>query len=185
MTYSPNIPQATDDPSQSQSLILQNFQQINSQYGTLGDHVAFTAASNNGKHNKATLINQVSQPTSLVNEVVVYSNTQSGITDPYYVRDNLSTVFPLAPIKAFATFQNAAGAITPLNSWNITSINNAAGTITITMTRACKTASSYGVIANSQNIGGPTISVANLTSTSFQLTTAPGLSIVTVMVLES
>jgi len=159
MSYSPNIPQATDDPSQSQPQILANFQQINTQYGTgaglLGDHVALTASSNNGKHNKVSWIDQTAAlpivPGS--NQVVAFAITNSGITMPYYVRDTISsatTLFPLAPIKAYASFQSlaASGNITPFDSFNVTGpivqTNGTPTTFTINLTNACRT-TTYGV----------------------------------------
>jgi hypothetical protein len=175
MSYTPNIPQATDDPSESQPLILANFQQLNTQYGTAGDHVEWTASSNNGKHKKVTWIDQSASPPSAgLNEMVAYAITQSGITMPYYKRDNVATVFPLAPIKAYASFTSITGGgtqnITPDDFFNITSpiVQTGGGLdFAITLTQACRT-SNYGVLffSNSPtNVGlgfGYTISTSSL-----------------------
>ncbi len=75
MTYYPNIPQATDVPSQSQPLILSNFQQLNIQYGTSGDHVPFTALSNNGQHDMVTFVPQGSDPVAQPTQPIVYCKT--------------------------------------------------------------------------------------------------------------
>lgn len=155
MTYTANIPQSGDDPSQSQPLILANFQQLNSQYGTAGDHVEWTASSANGKHKKVTWINQSgSVPNAGLNELVAYGITQSGITMPYYKRDNLATVWPLSPIKAYANFTSVALAgtnnIAPTSSFNIDNpivqTNPGLNTLvfTFTMTNACLTLN-YGI----------------------------------------
>ncbi len=164
MTYSPFIPKITDNPSASQPLIKENFTQINLQYGTDGDHVPFTASSNNGKHNQVTWIDQTANLatiTSTPNELVAFGLTKSGITMPYYVRDTIppvgmgSTIFCLAPIKAYATFFTLAapGAITALDSFNIMTINQLNATrIDITMINACRTAT-YGIIPVNSNNG--------------------------------
>lgn len=176
MTYTPNIPQSTDDPSQSQPLILTNFQQLDSQYGSAGDHVAFSAVSANGKHKKVTWIDQsASVPTAGLNEVIGYGATASSITMPYYKRDNIATVFPMSPIKAYASFislaQNAAPqVIAPLDSFNITTITQTGTGINrnfaINLTNACRTAN-YGVLffydaANSSQSTGYNITSSSL-----------------------
>jgi hypothetical protein len=149
MSYTPNIPQATDDPSASQPLILANFQQLNSQYGTAGDHVPFTASSNNGTHNKVTWLDQhLAPPSSGLSQVVAYSSTTSFITYPYYKRDTLATVFPLSPIKSMARFQVIAvdGPINPqansfFNIGSVGSIVQSGGRtiFTVNLTEACRT----------------------------------------------
>jgi hypothetical protein len=162
MTYSPNIPQPTDNPSDSQSLILQNFQQLNLQYGTSGDHVPFTATSQNGKHNLVTWIDQTANLPIVagISEVKSYSQTRTGITRPYYERDTISSAtvqFPLSPIQAYATFRTLAapGVITALDSFNITSITQASGSlINLVLTNACRTLN-FGVFpVSSDNARG-------------------------------
>lgn len=158
MTYTPNIPQATDDPSQSQPLILSNFNQLNIQFSK--DHVPLTSTSNNGKHEQTTWIDRTGDViSSVANELVVYGLTKSGITMPYYQRDGINpatTIWPLAPIKAFASFttikQAAPIVLAPLQSFNIAQIQQGNGTTdaiwTITMQQACRT-NKYGVFASS------------------------------------
>ena len=62
MTYSPNIPQAADIPSQSQSQILTNFQQLNTIFSR--DHFAFDDATSNlrGHHQFVQLTRQAADP---------------------------------------------------------------------------------------------------------------------------
>ena len=56
MVFKNNIPQPGDSPStQSQADLLENFTQLDSQYGIAGDHVAFSAASDNGEHKFVTI----------------------------------------------------------------------------------------------------------------------------------
>ena len=180
MTYSPNIPMSTDNPSASQTLILANFQQLNMQYGTAGDHVPFTASSNNGAHNKVTWLNQsASIPTSNVQQVVAYGKTQSGITMPYYQRDSLITEYPLSPIKAWAyvSLTGVMGNQTlSSNSFNVTSVSlNGGGTLcTVTLTNAMLT-TFYGVYI--QNRAAGNIGPVTIISTSSFTFPYPGLSV--------
>jgi len=163
MTYSPNIPQAADNPSQSQPLISANFQQLNTQFGTnlatgaSGDHVLFTASSGNGKHERVTLLDQsgaiAAVKQAAINQVLIYGKTVSGVTMPYYTRDNIAlatTEFPLAPIKAYASFTTlgAGGNITPSDSFNINNpiVQTGTNLWNFTLTNACRT-TTYGVLA--------------------------------------
>lgn len=201
MTYTANIPQSSDDPSQSQPLILANFQQLNIQYGTSGDHIPFTASSGNGKHKKVTWLNQsASPPSASVNELVAYGSTSSGITMPYYKRDNLGTVFALSPIKAYASFISVSSTspqnIAPLDSFNVNNpiVQNYSPTLffQVTLTQPCRT-SNYGVVAfvdqNSFGPSAPRIGYTIISNSVFYIT-FPGISApitpfrVTVMVLE-
>lgn len=50
MTYNPNIPQQGDDPTLSQVQLLNNFGQLNAQWGI--NHILLTAGANNGQHTK-------------------------------------------------------------------------------------------------------------------------------------
>ncbi len=200
MTYTPNIPQSTDDPSQSQPLILSNFQQLNIQYGTSGDHIEWTASSGNGKHKKVTWTDRTGViPTAGLNEVVAYGVTQSGVTMPYYKRDNLATQYPLSPIKAYANILTlaAAGNIVPLDSFNITSPVVQAGTTTatwtFTMTNACRTIN-YGVLCffdASVNLSAISrVGYTIISTTVFSITTSAALALttpfrMTVQVLET
>jgi hypothetical protein len=92
MAYNPNIPQPGDFVSSSQADILENFSQLNTQYGN--DHVAWDAGSNNGKHKKVTLI-AGTDPTTAAGEVAVYSKTVTGSTNLYCRLASNGTVIQL------------------------------------------------------------------------------------------
>lgn len=70
ITYSPNIPQATDQISQSQPQILENFQGINTLLAV--DHATF-ASSNAGFHNKTTFPVQGSAPSFTAGNIGLYN----------------------------------------------------------------------------------------------------------------
>jgi len=64
MSYNPGIPKAKDILADSQGDMLTNFGQLNTIYGTAGDHVAFDAAAGAGKHKKTTFLSQGNDPTT-------------------------------------------------------------------------------------------------------------------------
>ena len=83
MAYNQNIPQATDQLSQSQSDILNNFIALQ----TLIDvnHVDF-ASADQGKHKMLELVNQAVVPTFLATEVGFYNAlfTFTGINELWF-----------------------------------------------------------------------------------------------------
>lgn len=165
--FTPNIPQPNDDPSASQDQILQNFLTLNSAYGTAGDHYAWTNtnAPETRKHAKVTLPglpttsvpgNTIPAPTA--NDCAIFGQTRDSQTTPFVTRDGLvpaaplTNIWPLMPVKAYATFQSVVAGgvqnIIPLDSFNInTSIVQTAGfpvTFDFTLTNACRT-QNYGI----------------------------------------
>ena len=93
MTYDPNIPQPTDLISQSQSQIQTNFAQANTAFGI--DHTAFDTVANQGKHKKSTYYEQAVDPTTLINEMAVYTKDVSTITQLFVRRASNGTVIQL------------------------------------------------------------------------------------------
>lgn len=102
-TYTPNIPQATDEPSQSQPRILDNFTGINVIWDV--NHYAFNEA-NAGKHRFCQFPVQVAAPTTSPTEVGLYSFTNATTTNPelYIVRHNNGNQIPMT------AFSNTAAA---------------------------------------------------------------------------
>lgn len=108
MPYTNNIPQPTDNLSASQADILENFSQLDIQYGSSGDHVAFTAGTNNGKHKKATMVEQSPSPTAGDNEMVLYTaqNSTSNVADLYLGRESAGTVLQISDSVLLASQGN-------------------------------------------------------------------------------
>ena len=73
-TYNNNIPQPTDPLSQSQSDILENFQEIYTLIGV--NHVNFGAVGE-GKHNYVTMPVQGSTPVTAAGELALFSQTSA------------------------------------------------------------------------------------------------------------
>lgn len=70
MSYNPDIPQANDDPSQSQGQILSNFQSLNTYLSV--NHVALNDGDE-GKHAFVQFPEQSSDPSTAANEGTLYS----------------------------------------------------------------------------------------------------------------
>jgi hypothetical protein len=110
-SYTANIPQPADDPTQSQNQILENFQSLNTIYGSSGDHYPWTntTSAEGSRHAKVTLpgLPTTNAPGNAVptpgnNELVIFAVTSGGETKPFYRRDTMTVNAPLAPIIAFA-----------------------------------------------------------------------------------
>lgn len=100
MTYNPNIPVGTDNLSASQVQILDNFGQLNAQFGI--DHTAFNTGSGNGDgfHKKVTFVSQGADPATGVNQVALYNKLNE-----LYVRLQ-SNATPFKLVGAFLAAQN-------------------------------------------------------------------------------
>jgi hypothetical protein len=133
MTFNPNIPAAGDQPAQSQSQMLTNFGQLNVIFDQ--DHVTFDAAASGdrGKHEKSTYVTQASDPTTLVNELVLYAKTVSGQTNLYARRESNGTVIQLTfgnPVASSSGSTFLAGGV--ILKWGTVSILNGASSAVVT-----------------------------------------------------
>jgi len=61
MTYNASIPQATDDPTQSQAQFLANFGILNTDFSV--NHQPFTSGNNPGLHTQIQFPADISDPT--------------------------------------------------------------------------------------------------------------------------
>ncbi len=173
-SYTPNIPQAADNPSNSQSQLLGNFQTLESLYGTSGDHYAWdnTNPAETAKHAKVTMPGLPTAtapgnllPTPASGNLAIFAQNRNGQTTPFLTRDGLvptafvGNIWPLLPIKAYVLFSSVSTVITPTNivptdSFNIgpsgapivAQTQVAGSTVwTINLINACRT-STYGII---------------------------------------
>ena len=138
MTYNPNTPQPTDRISDTQAPIQTNFAQLNTIYGTNGDHYPWTN-QNPGEtttHARVTLpalptTNPPGNvlPTPGAGSCAIFAQADAGShTYPFLRRDAGTVNYPLLPIKAWGTFVtiSAPGAATLVNSFNVTSVTRTA-----------------------------------------------------------
>jgi hypothetical protein len=119
--YNPNIPQPTDELSDSQGQILQNFQKADSSFGT--DHYRFSDLTvNNGFHQRATFPGNAPAPTPAANYGAIYAITNgSSETWPYWRRDGGTADLPAIPIRLFGEFTTNPVVLRP-NGFGITGI---------------------------------------------------------------
>lgn len=83
MTYNPAIPKPADLMSVSQGDLLENFSQLNTQFGV--NHVEFDdAGANKGKHKFCSFVEQAADPAVQSDEYIIYSKEDdSGDTELY------------------------------------------------------------------------------------------------------
>lgn len=190
-TYTPNIPQPTDDPSNSQDQILQNFQTLNTLYGTSGDHYPWTntAPGISGRHAKVTLPGLptagsapgTALPTPSAGEGSMFALTAGSQSFPFWRRDSGTSNYPIVITRAMGRV-TSAGAIVG-NAFNIASCVVApAGVFTFTLTNAEPDAN-YLVLATPTGQAAE-LGCTSFTTTTFVITSSPTAVGLTVQVLR-
>lgn len=81
MPYSPNIPLASDVPSQSQAQLLENFTSLNTVFAQ--DHLAFNAVDG-GEHQKITFNSVIADPNLGDPKASLYIKTVSGDSELFF-----------------------------------------------------------------------------------------------------
>lgn len=84
MAYNENIPQPSDNPSQSQGQILSNFQEISTAFNL--DHGNFNSA-NQGKHTLVDLVRQTLPQSANIDEGILFSALINGASEMFYGKD--------------------------------------------------------------------------------------------------
>lgn len=109
MAYNENIPQASDNPSQSQAQILDNFQEISTAFNT--NHGNFNAG-NQGKHSFLQMPEQSSPPSTSSDEMGLYTKESSltSLAEMFIRRESNGTEIE------FTSFLGAANGWTRLPS---------------------------------------------------------------------
>ena len=125
MVYNPSIPQPTNLISSSQADLLENFNQLNTQFSE--DHVALNSASDNGEHTKVTYSNVlVADPNLAQPKGSLYTKAlTSSKADLFFQNDNAGTdVRRVMTISAWVAFVPSAvnGNQTITQSENITTV---------------------------------------------------------------
>lgn len=170
MVFNPNIPAATDDPSQSQSQMLTNFNLANTYFGV--NHVAFNAASDQGKHNFSTYVDQGGDPATAVNEIALYSKDVGGNSTLFLRKENNGAVVQMSnlnPVSAANGYTFLPGAL--LLQWGTATLI-ALGDTTVNFPITFS-AQAYSVIINLINLPAatiiPTLNTGTISATSFQV----------------
>lgn len=87
MTFNPNIPTGGQTISSTTVPIQTNFSVSNTAFGV--DHTPFTVVTNQGQHNKVSLIQQASDPVALTTAPILYAKSTTSNTvnnDIYFER---------------------------------------------------------------------------------------------------
>lgn len=92
MAYTANIPQASDDPSQSQALLLANFQEISTAFNT--NHGDFNSGDQ-GLHKFLQMPEQSSAPATGTNEGALYTKDVSGTTQLFWREETNGTEYQM------------------------------------------------------------------------------------------
>lgn len=183
-SYTPNIPQPGDDPSDSQDQLLQNFQTLNTIYGSSGDHYPWTntTPTEGLRHAKVRLpgLPTANPPGNIIptpgpNEGVMFGLTAGGETYPFWRRDSQIFNIPMAAFRAFGR-ANALGFVG--NSFNLTSINQSpTGTWTFNLTNP-EADATYLVLATpfDRTSGDPAACVQSIGTGSFVVSVFGGAS---------
>lgn len=103
MGYNPNIPQSTDDPTDSQVDLLNNFSTLNTQFNI--NHQAFNSAVNGGLHKLVQFPAVVADPNLDSPATSLYIKTVSGESELFFQNGNAA-----ANVKQLTGLQdNASG----------------------------------------------------------------------------
>lgn len=169
MSYNPAIPGAADLISTSQSQIQTNFSQLDTVFDV--DHYKYSAASNNGLHKKATLIEQAVAPAALADAGIIYAADDGvGNTEVYLRRSTPALTLALTFVKAWGVFNGTTGAL--ISGYNCATARTAAGSYTVTFTVALPNAN-YGVVTGTQMVAafssGGTVGTNNLAVGGFNI----------------
>lgn len=118
MVYNANIPQATDEQSQSQIDILNNFITANASFGA--NHVDFATVANSGKHTVVEFINQPAAPATAALTNKMYALSPSPILGPviYSRAQNSGTPGPITPITGNAVVPAGAPGVVSILDFN-------------------------------------------------------------------
>src|SRR4029077_18551507 len=94
LAYNPNIPQVTDNRTQSAGQILANFQTINRVFAD--NHIALTVTDNvPGRHSVLTMRPQSVDPTTTANNVALYNKIVSSVPELFFRPNNNQTPIQL------------------------------------------------------------------------------------------
>lgn len=167
MVYNNAIPQPTDLISNSQAQLLENFAQLNTQFAV--DHTSLISGSDNGRHQKVSLVRLVGDPAPVSTYGMTYGKLGNSKTEMYY-EDNSGYVSQITgggiSASAWCVFDSTASSpITPGAAYNIASITVVANVYTVTFTRSFSSAN-YAVVVS------PSLNTSSVVAVQF--TQAPG-----------
>ena len=158
MAYNADIPQAADDPSQSQGQLLGNFQELNTSNSV--NHVAYNDADQ-GKHKFMQMPEQSAAPTTAADEGGLYTKEVPtlAVTGLYFRDESSGTERQLTnlSITNLVNAGTAAGTLyrvdSPLRFTIYSGVTNAfSGSATVTFPSAYATIFGYSAVANDASV---------------------------------
>lgn len=122
MAYNADIPQANDNPSESQGQILGNFQALNTFLAV--NHVSLNDGDE-GKHTFLQMPEQSSAPSTAADEVAVYAKEYNSVASLFFRQESSGTEQVLTAPTTFATAGRAyfGGLLVQWNRVSVTSFN--------------------------------------------------------------
>lgn len=169
-TYNTNVPLGPQTLSETHEPIRNNFDQLNTQFSI--DHIALTAATNNGKHTKVTLRESLADATTIAGEGVIYTKTSGGKIEAFYRYPSNGAIIPItgSSPKGWCVFNNCNNANpTLLSGFNITNITRVNLTYTLHFTTALSN-TNYAIFPSSTGSFASTISYGNKTVNDCEIT---------------
>lgn len=172
MTFTPNIPTATQSLGQTQQPIQDNFNVINTTLSV--NHVAMNS-SGAGKHKYVQMPQQGSAPGANANEGVFYTKSAPTGTELFYRRASNAATQPNVEVQMTGQFNGALNngyVFLPgkfIMQWGFVSITaTGSGTVTLPVTIAGLWNVQCTPVFNSLPNGGTTVQFKITSSTTFQ-----------------
>lgn len=138
MAYTANIPQDSDNPSDSQPQLLANFQAINTY--TSVNHVPLNDGDE-GKHKFMQMPEQSAAPTTLGNEGALYTKESSSVTELFFRRESDGNELQMTGGRSTVGSQSSVTLPNGLIiKYGTATVNAGGGTTAITFTAAFPTA---------------------------------------------
>lgn len=170
MAYLRNEPIATDDLDVSQPKLRDNTNTADNLYGL--DHYAFSnLTANAGLHKQSTYPEQLVDPTTLADQIAVYTKAVAGATELFFRREGNGVVNPLSIIRAWGFF-SSGGAIG--QAFNATSVRTGVGQYTVSFITPL-TVNNYIVLCSSFMSSG--FSVGGITGVDYPSRSVNGFNI--------
>jgi len=178
LTYTLNIPDAPNNPSNDQPNMKTNTNSISDIIDV--DHYTFDKTPS-GKHRQVTLAGKNVAGVQADPASTIYSDSGIANTVAELRYRNQSGIFPLSLIRAYGIIQN--GAIVGSQSINVSAVAAPVGSsTTVTLTSNAVTGTSYGVLALSTVSTAVTYTI--LSSTQFRISGAGPANTVTFVVFQ-
>tara|TARA_R110000868_G_scaffold359365_1_gene621202 strand:+ start:409 stop:1050 length:642 start_codon:yes stop_codon:yes gene_type:complete len=189
MVYDPSIPAHADQMSVSQGDLLENFTQLNTQFGV--NHVPFDdVTADVGKHKFCTFVKQANDPQSQGDEYIIYSkddtsgvtelfaNPEAGQGDPYQITKGGNLFTGITPHAAANFIFDGTVQGSSLNINSITQPNPGEAAYTIQFTTPAPDSNYFWQISGFDGSNNPTLGQVEANLNYATVVTAASIKIV-------